>query len=150
MKLPLIYYKIFFNVCLKKFKKGGKKRVVNKRGFTLIEVIIVAGIIAILAGNLVPLIFKEIDEARITRVTADTKSISSAIFVFKKDTSQWPVMNGTCRPTLTLLSGDGNLPTNFNAQGFDDSDSSGHNDQLPQDLNGCYNNWKGPYSKSQY
>ena len=57
----------------------------NERGFTLIEVIVVAGIIAILAGILVPMIFKEIDESRITRASADVRSISAAMIVFRRN-----------------------------------------------------------------
>jgi general secretion pathway protein G len=62
----------------------------NRKGFTLIEVIVVAAIIAILAGILVPMIFNQIDEAKISRAQGDVKSISSAIMVFRKDTGQWP------------------------------------------------------------
>ena len=72
--------------------KEGLMKLKGNAGFTLIEVIVVAGIIAILAGILVPMILKEIDESRITRAAADTKSISTAMMVFKKDTAQWPVM----------------------------------------------------------
>ena len=79
----------------------------NEKGCTLIEVIVVAGIIAILAGILVPLILKEIDESRITRATADIKSISSAILILKKDTAQWPVMDQAILRMLLSFFGTG-------------------------------------------
>jgi general secretion pathway protein G len=115
-------------------------------GFTLIEVIVVAGIIAILAGILVPLIFKEIDEARITRAVADTKSISNAMIVFKKDTAQWPVMDENCDPNVTFLSGAGNLPDNLGESGFDTGVASSYDSHFSTDANDCYApKWKGPY-----
>lgn len=120
-------------------------RLLNRKGFTLIEVIVVAGIIAILAGILVPMIFKEIDESKITRASADVRSISSAIFVFRKDIGQWPVMDSTCTANLTLLVGLGNIPNGAVAHGFDQTVQDYYNNHLPQDLNGCYSNWKGPY-----
>ncbi len=117
----------------------------GKGGFTLIEVIVVAGIIAILAGILVPLIFKEIDKARITRATADTKSIQTAIMVFRKDTSKWPALAEDCTTKVTLLEGRGNPPTNdINSFGYDTSVTRSLNDYF-QSNNGCYPNWKGPY-----
>lgn len=64
----------------------------GNRGFTLIEVIVVAAIIAILAGILVPMIFNQVDEARVTRAQAECKTISSAILMFRKDTGKWPYM----------------------------------------------------------
>ncbi len=117
----------------------------GKGGFTLIEVIVVAGIIAILAGILVPLIFKEIDEARITRAAADTKSISTAIMVFRKDTGKWPALLDDCSTAVTLLEGDGNAPNNdITAVGYDTTVTESLNNYLQTDI-GCYTNWKGPY-----
>lgn len=116
----------------------------NRKGFTLIEVIVVAGIIAVLAGILVPLIFKEIDESKITRASADVKSISSALFVFRKDTGQWPV-SASCEPTITLLHGSGTLPA-FAAATWDQSSFNSLNFYLNTDDNGCWpTTWKGPY-----
>jgi general secretion pathway protein G len=115
-------------------------------GFTLIEVIVVAGIIAILAGILVPLILKEIDESRITRAVADTKSISTAMIVFKKDTAQWPVMDENCEPNVTFLSGAGNLPSGLPESGFDTGVASSYDSHFSTDVNECYApTWKGPY-----
>src|SRR3990172_5268701 len=108
-------------------------KVRNEKGFTLIEVIVVAGIIAILAGILVPLIFKEIDESRITRASADIRSISSAMIVFRKDIAAWPVMDASCAANVPLLNGDGNLPANLAAFGFDPTVTSSLNDHLSID-----------------
>ena len=91
----------------------------NRKGFTLIEVIVVAGIIAILAGILVPLIFKEIDESRITRATADIKSIATSMLVLKKDTGQWPVSSACANNVTILNSSSGTLPAL--AAGWDSS-----------------------------
>jgi len=80
----------------------------GKRGFTLIEVIVVAAIIAILAGILVPMIFNQIDEARNTRALAECKSISDAVLLFRKDTAKWPLfMPGDCTQTYTTIQGGG-------------------------------------------
>ena len=115
-------------------------------GFTLIEVIVVAGIIAILAGILVPMILKEIDESRITRASADVKSISTAMIVFRKDTAAWPSMDADCDPNVTFLSGAGNLPSGLPEGGFDTSVASSYDSHFSTDANDCYApNWKGPY-----
>ncbi|MGC2062264.1 MAG: type II secretion system protein GspG [Thermodesulfovibrionales bacterium] len=120
----------------------------KQSGFTLIEVIVVAGIIAVLAGILVPIIFKEIDEARKTRAAADVKSISTALMVLRKDTGQWPISD-TCSNTVTMLTGTvtptGAIPSSF-AAGWDSSSQNTFNNYLATDNNGCWpTTWKGPY-----
>jgi general secretion pathway protein G len=117
----------------------------NKKGFTLIEVIVVAAIIAILAGILVPLIFKEIDESKISRASADVRSISNAMIVMRKDTGQWPTMtNANCTPAVTVVTGDGTLPTA--GANWDYSAQDSFNNYLMTDGNGCWPiKWKGPY-----
>lgn len=116
----------------------------QERGFTLIEVIVVAGIIAVLAGILVPLIFKEIDESKISRTMADARSISGAMFVFRKDTGAWPVLRRGCTLTQTLLYGDGTMPTL--AAGYDNTTAESYDMYLSEDHFGCWpNTWKGPY-----
>jgi len=65
----------------------------NNRGFTLIEVIVVAAIIAILAGILVPMIFSQIDESKITRAQGDVKTIATAISRYRMDTGYFPKIN---------------------------------------------------------
>jgi len=80
----------------------------RNRGFTLIEVIVVAAIIAILAGILVPMIFNQIDEAKKTRAAADAKSIANAVMLFRKDTGKWPYFQpGDCSQTYTTIQGGG-------------------------------------------
>lgn len=90
----------------------------NRRGFTLIEVIVVAGIIAILAGILVPMIMNQIDEAKNARASSDCKSISTAVTLFKRDTGKWPYyMPGDCSQTYTTIQGGGTIPPQDNPSG---------------------------------
>ena len=81
------------------------------RGFTLIEVVVVVAIIALLAGILTPLIFKYIDEANETRALGDCRNISTALLLFHKDTGTWPYNNEQQRPYWEYLYGNmGDFP----------------------------------------
>jgi len=126
--------------------------IVKKRnGFTLIEVIVVAGIVAILAGILVPLIFNQVDEAKITRAQADMKSIQNSIMLFKKDTSIWPTKNSDPTGTpVTLLISDstvpGNRPKITGAVSWDLTTEDNVINHLRINENNRYGaTWKGPY-----
>lgn len=123
----------------------------NEKGFTLVEVIVVAAIIAILAGILVPMIFNQIDEAKISRAKGDIKSISTAIYSFRKDVGMWPknTVDAGCDSTMLISDGSG-LTADQGATlvglGYNVRDAKTFSSQLTSDPgNGCYNNWKGPY-----
>jgi general secretion pathway protein G len=117
----------------------------GNRGFTLIEVIVVAAIIAILAGILVPMIFNQIDESKKTRALGDCKSISTAILMFRKDLSKWPnFWPDDCSQSYLTLQGSGATPANPPADDW----QIGLNDvalsiilNLPANQ-ACYNNSK--------
>lgn len=118
----------------------------GEKGFTLVEVIVVAAIIAILAGILVPMIFSQIDEAKLSRAKADARSLSSAIYTFRKDVGQWPNCGGA-----TVLFGTGaNKIQDAMANpplGYDLSGSQTFVEHLMENGNNlCYGDmWKGPY-----
>ena len=112
-------------------------------GFTLVEVLVVAAIVAILAGVLVPMIFSQIDEARISRAKGDLRAISSSILTFRKDVGRWPACNG-----VTFLKGEGNdAVAASGGVGYDVTTPQKFSDHLVEDSFACYdpNMWKGPY-----
>ena len=124
-----------------KFKK-------NEAGFTLIEVIVIVAILAILAGILAPMIFSQIDEAKLSRAEADAKSISSAILTFRKDLGIWPNLSGSgCGANTNLLTGQGAAPANLTAMGYTSTPAVEFRYVLGSDDEECYNTtmYKGPY-----
>jgi prepilin-type N-terminal cleavage/methylation domain-containing protein len=68
-------------------------RMNRNSGFTLIEMAVVLGIIAILAAILTPMAVAYIDQARITRAEADVRNIAKAYRLYYRDASFWPVYN---------------------------------------------------------
>lgn len=120
----------------------------NSAGFTLIEVIVIVAILAILAGILTPMIFSQIDDAKLTRAEADCKSISSAIIVFRKDLGVWPNRMGAgCLEVTQLLRGEGELPVDLAAMSFLTTNVMNFTDVLTSDDEGCYTPtlYRGPY-----
>ncbi len=123
-------------------------RLKNNAGFTLIEVIVIVAILAILAGILAPMIFSQIDEAKLARAEADAKSISSAVLTFRKDLGIWPNLSGAgCGANTTLLTGEGTIPQGLAAMAYNTSAAINFKTVLTRDDEECYNTtlYKGPY-----
>lgn len=127
----------------------------NRSGFTLIEVIVVAAIIAILAGILVPMIYNQVDESKVSKAQGDCKSIQTAISMFNKDMSLFPYRsNGSIDVALdtnvyTLLVSDGtelldaNLKPGWIAAKTKKDLIKNH--LTVNDNNYIATRWKGPY-----
>lgn len=125
----------------------------NQKGFTLIEVIVVAGIIAILAGILVPTIFGQIDESKKTRALGECKIIQTAVMTFRKDVGKWPYYtDATSVPPIpaTILYTGASAPA-FNyyldpGRGFSVENPTSLAEQLVTNTRGYDAKlWKGPY-----
>ncbi|MBZ4671824.1 type II secretion system major pseudopilin GspG [Deferribacterales bacterium Es71-Z0220] len=61
-----------------------------KKGFSLIELMVVIVILGLLATFLLPKIINRPDEARITKVKSDIKTIESALKLYKLDNGVYP------------------------------------------------------------
>jgi len=62
----------------------------DRRGFTLIEVIVVAAAVIILAALLIPSAFSFISEGKQTKAQSDAGAIAAAMLRFFQDVNQWP------------------------------------------------------------
>ncbi len=65
----------------------------NKKGFTLIEMVVVLAVIAVLAAILFPTIAKHITDSRITRATNECQVVTASVMMLYKDTGKWPCTN---------------------------------------------------------
>lgn len=70
-----------------------KKNFLYKKGFTLIELIIVIIIIAILAAIIIPLFPNMTDSSKQSNTVANLRSIASAMSIYHMDNNMYPVAN---------------------------------------------------------
>ena len=62
----------------------------DSRGFTLIEIMVVVVILGILAAIVVPRLLSRPDEAKVTKVKLDMKSMEESLGLFKLDNGFYP------------------------------------------------------------
>jgi len=65
----------------------------GKRGFTLLEILIVISIIAILVGILMPAFTGIMQSAKIKRATTESKALATAIRAYHAVNTSWPMQN---------------------------------------------------------
>ena len=68
-------------------------RKMNRGGFTLIEIVIAVAIVAIFAAALSPMVFRHLEEAKITKAQNETETIATALLSYYKDTGKWTFTN---------------------------------------------------------
>ena len=67
-----------------------QSRPISPKGFTLLEIVIVLGIIAVILGGSIAVVGKLGEGAKLQRVTSDFNTISSAISTYKLNASTVP------------------------------------------------------------
>lgn len=75
----------------------------RKSSFTLVELLIVIGIIIILAGILLPVINSTIQKADMTKAKAEITTLVNAIKQFESTYGYLPTANGVCNATTGLV-----------------------------------------------
>lgn len=65
-----------------------------KKGFTLVELLVVIAIIAILAAIIAPNAFKAIEKSKVSKIVGDCKTIANATLQHYADTGEWPRFDG--------------------------------------------------------
>ncbi|GEM_PF-2894054 len=62
----------------------------NKRGFTLIELMVVIAIIVLLAGVMIPNYIKNMEKAKLAKAKADIEILIKAITLYRVDSEEFP------------------------------------------------------------
>jgi prepilin-type N-terminal cleavage/methylation domain-containing protein len=149
----------------------------NRKGFTLIEIVIAVAIVAVFAAAISPMVFRHLEDAKVSKAQNETETIASAILSYYKDVGKWPVTsaNGPTGNGITRVVSSTKVPTgagtgaasgatNWGAYGTakdlgdylyynnpdDDSSATGSGaDQNGQDWPTTGPNaWRGPYLDS--
>ena len=68
-----------------------KNFIKNRKGFTLVELVVVIAILGILAGLAIPRFMDATASARGARIVADMRTIDSAIMMYNAKTGNLPV-----------------------------------------------------------
>ena len=66
------------------------RQVLNKKGFTLVELMVVVMIIGILAAIAVPVAYKQVDQAKIKRAVAEIKTMKTTADIYRMEKGFYP------------------------------------------------------------
>jgi general secretion pathway protein G len=83
----------------------------RRKGFTLIELIVVIAIIAILAAIIAPNAFKAVEKAKISGAIEDFRSIKTGAMAYYSDAGTWPT---TCATPVACAGDPGAFVSNPN------------------------------------
>ena len=89
----------------------------NRRGFTLIELMVVIVILGILAGLIVPRIMSRPEQAKIVKARMQIESISTALKLYKLDNGAYPTTEQGLQALVEEPSS-GNAPKNWRKGGY--------------------------------
>ena len=63
-------------------------RTPDRSGFTLIEIVIAVAIVAIFAAAISPMVFRHLEDTKVSRAQNETETISTALLGYYKDTGK--------------------------------------------------------------
>lgn len=89
----------------------------DRRGFTLIELMVVIVILGILAGLIVPRIMGEPDKAKILKARMQIESIGTALRMYKLDNGNYPTTEQGLQ-ALVEQPASGDTPKNWRKGGY--------------------------------
>jgi general secretion pathway protein G len=94
-----------------------EKIVKGRRGFTLIEIMVVIAILALLAALVGPKIIGRSDDAKIADTKVQIRNLETALKLYKLDSGNYPsteqgLMALVAKPTV------GQIPKNYRAEGY--------------------------------
>ncbi|HIJ81703.1 MAG TPA: type II secretion system major pseudopilin GspG [Desulfuromonadales bacterium] len=89
----------------------------NRRGFTLIEIMVVIVILALLAALVGPKLMGRTDDAKVTDAKVQIKNIETALKLYKLDTGTYPTTEQGLTALLTKPTV-GVIPKNYKEGGY--------------------------------
>ena len=89
----------------------------NRRGFTLIELMVVIVILGILAGLIVPRIMSRPEQAKKLKARMQIESIATALKLYKLDNGEYPTTEQGLQ-ALVEQPASGNAPKNWRKGGY--------------------------------
>lgn len=110
------------------------------RGFTLIEILIIAALIALLSGIAVFNVKQVMDQARVKATYADIRTVADSLSNAHMDLSFFPKIGFLSLSQPQLLQNANALPEDFETMGFATSAYIG-----AQRTSQVVDNWNGPY-----
>ena len=125
-----LFFPLFFSVrCLTKIllvsprpgetpRRGVSPiRAVSRRGFTLIEIMVVVFILGLLVTLVAPKILGRTDEAKRTKAAADLRAIEQALHLYKLDNGNYPTTDQGLKALVTKPES-GIIPARWNSEGY--------------------------------